>query len=413
MPGKPSMATRRPASVAGLALDIPALRRLFPALTGPVYADAPAGTQVPQPVIDAIAGGLVDTVSNLGGAFSASQASDAVVVAARRAGADLLGGEPDEIVFGANMTTLTFAFSRALARDWGPGDRVVVTQLDHDANVTPWVMAAADRGAEVAIARINPDDVSLDFDHLESLVDDHTRLVAVTACSNAFGTRVDVERVAAIAHGVGAVCFVDAVHLAPHARIEARRWGVDVLVCSAYKFFGPHLGVLWGKQELLERVTPYKVRPAPTDSPGKFETGTAPFPYLAGLVAAVEYLASLGDGPDVRHRLDAGYAALGLHETELGSRFLQGLPDRVRLWGRPSMEGRVPTFAITVAGMHPAEAAARLGERGIFVWAGHHYALEPTARLGLAETGGTVRIGFVHPNTVDEVDRVLEALAAI
>jgi cysteine desulfurase family protein (TIGR01976 family) len=400
-----------------MPLDVQALRSLFPALARTVggrpaaYLDGPAGTQVPQPVIDAISAGLVEASSNVGGAFAASAASGRVVEAARVAGADLLGADPGEIVFGPNMTTLTFAFSRAVATEWRPGDRIVLSRLDHDANVTPWARAAEERGVEVVFADLHPGDVTLDLDHLESLLTDRTRLVAVTACSNAIGSRVDVARVAASARRVGALSFIDAVHLAPHARIDVRGLGCDALVCSAYKFFGPHVGLLWGRRDLLERLPAYKVRPAPAEPPGKFETGTPSFALLAGVEAAVDYLAGLGEGADRRTRLDAAYEAITAREAALGRRFLAGLPAGVRVWGRPSMEGRVPTFAVEVAGLPSQEVAARLGDQGLFVWAGHYYAVEPMARLGLLERGGLTRIGFVHTTTEDEVDRLLEALS--
>jgi cysteine desulfurase family protein (TIGR01976 family) len=329
---------------------------------------------------------------------------------ARQAAADLLGGRADEVVFGPNMTTLTFGFSRALSRTWGPGDKIVVSGLDHDANVTPWVMAAEDRGADVLFADIRPDDVTLDLDQLESLLDDSVKLVAVTGCSNAFGSLVDVARVARAAHAVGARCFVDAVHLAPHRRIDVRAMGVDALVCSAYKFYGPHVGILWGRSDLLAETVAYKVRPAPSDPPGKFETGTPSFALLNGVTAAVDHIASLGDGPTRGARLDDASAQVGAHERALGERFLEGLSGGVRVWGRPTMEGRVSTFAIEVEGMPASEVAGRLGEQGIATWPGHYYAVEPMRRLGWLDRGGLVRIGFVATTTEAEVERLLGEL---
>lgn len=399
-----------------MSLDVARLRRQFPALApprsgrAPVFVDGPAGTQVHESVITAVAGALVDSASNVGGAFAASARSTATVEQARRAGADLLGGDPDEIVFGPNMTTLTFAFSRAVARTWSTGDRIVVSGLDHDANVTPWVMAARDRGVEVDVARIDTVDMSLDLDHLESLLTDRTRLVAVTGASNTFGTVVDVPRVAAAAHGVGALCFVDAVHLAPHVRIDADTLAADAIVCSAYKFFGPHVGSMWVRRELIAELEPYKVRPAPSDGPAKFETGTPSFALLAGYTAAVDYLASLGTGPDRPSRLYSAFAQIRGWEEQLGRRFLEGLGRSVALYGRGSMDGRVATFAIRVPGEPPQATAQRLARSDIYAWAGHNYAVEPVSRAGLMDDGGVVRIGFLHPNTEDEVDRVLEAL---
>lgn len=377
-----------------------------------VYLDGPAGTQVSEAVVDAVARGLVSSASNVGGSFVASRNSEAVVSGARSAAADLLNGDPSEVVFGPNMTTLTFSFSRAVSDTWASGDNIVLTRLDHDANVTPWARAAGERSVEVRFADIVEDDVSLDVDHLESLLDTRTRLVAIPGASNAFGSTVDVARVAAAAHEVGALCFVDAVHLAPHARIDVTALGCDALVCSAYKFFGPHVGVLWAHQGLLQSLDAYKVRPAPSDPPGKFETGTPSFALLSGFTAAVDYLAGLGSGPDRRSCLDDAFTQVGAHERALGEQLLAGLPPEVRLWGRPTMDGRVPTFAVEKKGRTPQQIADRLGARGVFVWAGHYYAVEPMSRLGLLDRGGLVRIGLVHINTCEEVDRLLDELAA-
>lgn len=394
-----------------MSLDVTRLRRQFPALASrAVFVDGPAGTQVHQEVVDAISAALVSAASNVGGAFPASAASSRTVADARAAAADFLGGNPDEIVFGPNMTTLTFAFSRAVARTWSAGDRIIVSGLDHDANVTPWVMAAEDRGVEVDFVDIDPVDMSLDLDELEGLLTDRTRLVAVTGASNTFGTIVDVARVAAASHRVGAVCFVDAVHMAPHLRIDAGTLGVDAVVCSAYKFFGPHVGSLWVRRELLAELQPYKVRPAPSDGPGKFETGTPSFALLAGYTAAVDYLASLGAGPDRSSQLYSAFAQIRGWEETLGRRFLDGLGRKVALYGKPSMEGRVTTFAVRVPGERPQDTVARLAKAGIYAWAGHNYAIEPVNRADLMEGGGVVRIGFLHLNTAGEVDRVLEVL---
>ena len=393
-----------------MPLDVNRLRRQFPALDArTIYVDGPAGTQVHDSVISAVSEAMVSSASNVGGAFPASAASTRTVTDARVAAADLLGGRPDEIVFGPNMTTLTFAFSRALARTWREGDRIVVTGLDHDANVTPWVMAARDRGVEVDIAEIDLTDMSLDVGHLEDLLTDRTRL-AVTGASNTFGTVVDVARVASAAHEVGALCFVDAVHMAPHLRIDAGTLGVDAVVCSAYKFFGPHVGSLWVRRELLAELEPYKVRPAPSDGPGKFETGTPSFALLAGYAAAVDYLASLGTGQDRPSRLYSAFAQIRGWEETLGRRFLDGLGRKVALYGRGSMDGRVSTFAVRVPDERPQDTVNRLARAGIAAWAGHNYAIEPVTRAGLMDSGGVVRIGFVHLNTEAEVDRVLEAL---
>lgn len=394
-------------------LDVEALRSEFPALSGSqIYLDGPAGTQVPSRVIAAVTETLTRSMSNVGGEFTSSRRSEATVAAARTAASDLLGGTPEEAVFGPNMTSLTFALSRALSEDWRAGDQIILSGLDHDANVTPWVRVAAMKGADVDFARID-EDASLDIDHLEALITNRTRLVAVTACSNAFGTLVDVTRVAAAARRVGAVSYIDAVHLAPHRFIDVAAIGCDFLVCSSYKFFGPHLGLLWGKREHLERLPAFKVRPAPDVGPARWETGTPPFELLAGFTAAVDYLASIGWGGDRRGALESAFREIKSYEDEIGARFLGGFPDRMRVVGRPSMEGRVPTFAVEVEGMPAPEVTKRLGERKIAVWAGHYYAIEPMARLGFLDRGGLTRIGLLHLTTAAEVDTALEALESL
>jgi cysteine desulfurase family protein (TIGR01976 family) len=394
-------------------LDVEAVRSEFPALaSGQVFVDGPAGTQVPGRVISAVGDALVRSMSNVGGDFASSRRSEATVSAARSAASDLMGGRPDEVVFGPNMTSLTFAFSRALAEEWKPGDRIVLSGLDHDANVTPWVRAAATVGGEIAFGDVRQD-ATIDLDHLISLIDHRTRLVAVTACSNAFGTLVDLNRVTAAARQVGALTFVDAVHFAPHRFIDVNAIGCDFLVASSYKFFGPHLGVLWGKRSHLERLPAFKIRPAPDIGPARWETGTPPFELLAGFSAAVDYLASLGWGGDRRGALEAAFGEISAHEALLGERFLEGLPERVRIVGLRTMSDRVPTFSLDVEGLSAADVSKRLGQRRVAVWAGHHYAVEPLQRLGYLDRGGLARIGFVHLNTLDEVDQVLAALGEL
>jgi cysteine desulfurase family protein (TIGR01976 family) len=394
-------------------IDVEALRSEFPALAGSqIYLDGPAGTQVPARVVTAVTEALTRSMSNVGGEFPSSRRAEATVAAARQAAADLVGGGPDEVVFGPNMTSLTFAMSRALAEEWNTGDRIVLSGLDHDANITPWVRAAAAKGVEVVFGDINRD-TTLDLKHLISLIDERTRLVALTACSNAFGTLVDVSRVTSAARQVGALVYVDAVHLAPHRFIDVGSLGCDFLVCSSYKFFGPHLGLLWGRRRHLERLAAFKVRPAPDRGPARWETGTPPFELLAGFTAAVDYLASLGWGGDRRGALEAAYRDITGYEARLGEYFLTGLPGRVRVVGMASTEARVPTFAVEIDGLSAADAASKLARRGIAVWAGHHYAVEPMARLGYLEHGGLTRIGLLHINTPSEVEAVLQGLAEI
>jgi len=382
------------------------------------YLDGPGGTQVPAEVIEAMSHRLRVGTGNLGGAFGASREADAVVASAREAAADLLGGRPEEIVFGQNMTSLTFALSRALARSWGAGDEVVVTRLDHDANVAPWRLAAADRGAAVRVVGFDPEDGTLDLAALEQALGERTRLVAVTAASNALGTVPPVRRVADLAHAAGALVYVDAVHYTPHRRVDVADLGADFLACSAYKFFGPHSGVLWGRAELLESLPAYKVAPAPSSGPGKWETGTQSFESLAGVAAAVDYLASLGSGDSRGERLTSALAVIRAHEEGLATRFLAGLAARphLRLYGPADptrLAARTPTFSLEVAGMPPDHAAALLAEQGIHTWSGDYYAVGVMEHLGVATRGGLLRIGFVHYNTAAEVDRVLEALAGL
>jgi cysteine desulfurase family protein (TIGR01976 family) len=387
--------------VATTAFDVEAVRARFAALRQPLaFFDGPGGTQVPDGVVDAIAAYLRGSNANSGGEFPTSRATDALVADARLAAAGFLGCGPDEVAFGANMTTLNFALTRALARELRPGDEVVVTKLDHDANVAPWLHLADDLGLRVQFADVR-DDTTLDLADLERRLSERTRVVAFPWAANAVGTVQDVARVTALAHEAGALAWVDAVHYAPHAPIDVAAAGADVLLCSPYKFYGPHLGLAFARRGLLESWRAYKVRPAPEEPPGaRYETGTLAFELLAGFVAAVDYLASLG------------WKAIGAHERALGQRFLDGLPPGCTLHGRPTMEGRVPTFALTVAGRTPAAAAAELGGRGFAVWHGNYYAVEIMRRLGLGPDGA-LRVGIVHYNTADEVDRLLEALAAL
>ena len=369
-------------------LDVEAVRARFSALQRPfAFFDGPAGTQVPDEVIAAIADYLRHSNANRGGAFETSRRTDELIGASRAAAARFLGCAPAEAIFGPSMTNLNFNLSRTVGRELRPGDEIVVTRLDHDANVAPWLELADDLGLVVRFADI-------DLSDLEEQLSERTRVVAFPWASNALGTLVDAERICRVAHDAGALAWVDAVHYAPHGPIDVKAVGADVLLCSPYKFYGPHLGVAFVRQELLERWSPYKVRPAPG-----YETGTMQHELLAGFVAAVEYLESLG------------WDVMMAHERELGQRFLDGLPANVRLYGLPTMEGRVSTFALTVKGKRPEEAAGDLGRRGIFVWHGDYYAVEVMRRLGLED--GAVRVGIVHYNTVGEVDRLLEELSVL
>jgi cysteine desulfurase family protein (TIGR01976 family) len=387
--------------MATAVLDVEAARAQFPALaSGVAFLDGPGGTQCPQRVIDAIAGYLRESNANLGGAFAASRRSDELVARAHATAARFLGCLPDETAFGPNMTTLNFAFTRALGRTLSAGDEILVTRLDHDGNVAPWLELARDLDLTVDFVDIG-EDTSLDLGDLERKLTDRTRVVAFPLASNALGTVPDAARVVSLAHEAGALAWVDAVHFAPHGPIDVAALGVDVLLCSPYKFFGPHLGLAFGREELLRSWRPYKVRPAADEPVGhRFETGTLAHELLAGFVAAVEYLDELG------------WEAIQAHERELGQRFLERLPDGCTLYGLPTMDGRVPTFAFRVAGVLPREVAERLGDHQIAVWNGDYYAVEAMARLGL-QPEGAVRAGFVHYNTFDEVDRLVEDLTEL
>jgi cysteine desulfurase family protein (TIGR01976 family) len=380
-----------------VAFDVGAARTRFSALESELaFFDGPGGTQVPDEVIDAIATYLRESNANVSGPYETSRRTERLVADSRLAAASFLGSSPDEVIFGANMTTLNFALSRTAAREWSEGDEVVVTRLDHDGNVSPWLELAHDLGLVVRFTDIRGD-TTLDLEDLAAQLTDRTRVVAFPWASNAVGTLVDVARVAELAHKAGALAWVDAVHYGPHGPIDVAAAGADVLICSPYKFYGPHLGLAFGKSELLERWRPYKVRPAADEPLGhRFETGTLPHELLAGFVAAVEYVDSIG------------WEAIQAHERELGQRFLDGLPDTCTLYGLPGMDGRVSTFAFNVEGRSPRAVAEHLGERGLAVWQGNYYAVEVMKRLGLDE--GAVRAGIVHYNTADEVDRLLAEL---
>lgn len=415
---------------AGLrAADLDVVRAQFPALSRMhagrpySYLDGPGGTQVPRQTIAAMTDYLSRCNANHEGAFPTSEESDALLTEAHVAAADFLGSaDPSEVAFGQNMTTMTFAFSRAFGRTLRPGDEIVVTRLDHDANIAPWLALEEERGVRVRWVEFRRDDCTLDLEGLAGLLSERTRLVAVGLASNAVGTLNPVARIVAMAHSAGALTYVDAVHAGPHVALDVVALDTDFLVCSPYKFFGPHLGLLCGKRELLDRLAAYKVRPATDESPGKWETGTLPGEALAGLLGTFEYLEWLGkrfggapEGADRRTSLAAAMRVIGATERELARAALtalagvpglslRGITDPARL------AERVPTFAFSLAGHSPREVAADLGRRGIAVWDGDYYAYELIRTLGLAESGGLVRVGLVHYNRPREIDELVDAL---
>jgi cysteine desulfurase family protein (TIGR01976 family) len=415
-------------------LDTQVIRAQFPALTQEldrqpvVFLDNPGGTQVPQAVIDALSAYLRRDNANRGGPFVTSQRSDALLDEAHAALADLLGAaSPDEIVFGANMTTLTFGLSRAIGHTLGPGDEIIVTRLDHDANITPWVLMAEDRGVTVRHADFHPEDCTLDMHSLRDLLNERTRLVCVGLASNATGTVNDVATITRWAHDAGAQVFVDAVHYVPHGPVDVQALDCDFLACSVYKFYGPHVGVLYGRYELLDRLRAYKVRPAHDEPPGKFETGTQNHEGIAGALAAVDYLAGLGAfagsratdaaglQPSRRQRLRAALSMIRDYDRQLTVALLgelEGIPQLTihGITDPQHLDWRVPTVSFTIDGQHPAAIAAALGQAGIFVWHGNYYAVAVTERLGLEDKGGMVRVGAVHYNTPGEIRRFGETL---
>ena len=411
------------------ALDISWVRAQFPSLRLTVnghpaaFLDAPAGTQVPRQVADAMRDYLLHDNANTAGAFLTSRRTDAMLLEAHQAMADFLGCERDEVFFGQNMTSLTFAFSRAFGRELQPGDEIVVTTLDHDANVTPW-RALEERGAVVRQVDIHPEDCTLDMDDLRRKITSRTKLVAVGYAANAVGTINDVNEVVRLARAAGALSFIDAVHYAPHGPIDVRALGCDFLACSPYKFFGPHQGVIFGKREHLVRLRPYKVRPAPDTLPDRWETGTLSHEAIAGVAAAVDYIAGIGrrfapgtaDGSAPRRAaILAAYGVIREYEMSLARKMIAGLLEipGLTFYGITDparFSQRVPTVAIRLARAKPAGIAAYLGERGIFTWDGNYYALNLTERLGVEKDGGLLRIGLVHYNTAEEVERLLAAL---
>jgi len=420
-------------------LDLSSVRAQFPALQQKdengrpyVFFDGPGGTQVPQAVIDAIVLYYTQANSNAHGNFLYSARTDATVAAARAALADFLNApSPQEIIFGPSMTNLTFNLSRAIGAHLQAGDEIIVTRLDHDANVSPW-LALRERGVVIKYIDLDIEDCTLDLAHFKSLLSPKTKLVAVGYASNAVGTINPVKEIAATAHEVGARVWIDAVHYAPHGPIDVQAIDCDFLVCSVYKFFGPHLGVVWGRYDLLDALPAYKVRPAGDSPPDKFETGTGNFEGMAGATAAINYLASLGDqfgAPFEAQYTGAGFSgrrlalkkamtAIASYERTLLAQLVEGLMaiPGVRIYGisdKAQFHRRAPTIAFTREGLETASIAKILGENGIFVWDGHYYALEVVKRLGLYDRGGMVRVGIIHYNTAAEVDRLLAVVRAL
>jgi cysteine desulfurase family protein (TIGR01976 family) len=381
-----------------LSLDVAALRERFSSLRDFAFLDAPGGTQVPDEVGEAIARALREASANLGAGYATSRRVGQILEEAEHKAARFLGCEPHEVIFGSNMTSLNFTLTRTVGRGLQPGDEILVSSLDHDGGVAPWLELAHDNGLVVRHVGLH-DDTTYDFDDLQRKLGPRTRVVAFAWASNAVGTVTDARRVCALAHEAGALAWIDAVHYAAHEPIDVREVGADVLLCSPYKFCGPHLGLAFGRAEVIEGWRPYKARPAPATPLGRrFETGTQPYELLAGFSATIDYLESIG-----------GFAAIVPYERALGQRFLDGLSDAVTVYGLPGMAGRVPTFLVNVDGVAAQDVAARLAEAQIGVWAHDSwYSLDLYQRLGYDDK--SVRIGFIHYNSPGEVDRLLEAL---
>jgi cysteine desulfurase family protein (TIGR01976 family) len=408
-------------------LDLVWVRSQFPSLSRKVngrlaaFLDGPGGTQVPKRVIDAVSKYLSTSNANTCGAYATSRETDQTIAGARSAMADFLGCTAGEIVFGPNMTTLTFAISRAIGRGLTNGDEILLTHLDHDANISPW-RALEERGIKIKFADINEHDCTLNLDDLARKITSRTKIVAVGYASNAVGTINDVKKIVRLAHEAGALAYIDAVHYAPHGPIDVRELDCDFLACSTYKFFGPHMGVLYGKHQHLARLDPYKVRANTNSVPQRWEWGTLNHECIAGITACMEYLADLGRNvagcSNRRNALMSAYAAIQAHERKLMEHMLRGLTKipGMRLYGISDparLESRCPTFAVRIDGHTPLELATKLGEQGIFTWDGNYYAINLTERLGVEQSGGFLRIGLVHYNTEEEVDRVLDGLRSV
>lgn len=420
-----------------MQLDIEKIRAAFPALSirdqgvPRVYFDNPAGTQVPQSVVDAMSRCLVESNANVHGSFRTSALADEIVAGVHEAMADMLNAaSPDEIVFGQNMTTITLYISRSIGKLFKPGDEIILSRMDHDANVAPWLLLARDCDLTVRWLPFDADSYEFDLAQLDSLINKKTRMICVGAASNLIGTINNVKAICAKARDAGVISYIDAVQSVPHVSTDVQALGCDFLVCSAYKFFGPHQGILWGRREMLEKLDAYKVRPAPEEIPGRFETGTQSHEGMAGTTAAVDYFAWIGETmaagyhaayPRFDGRRKFVHAAMDClfdYEARLAAHLIKGLQKfpRLRVHGvtrTDAMKRRVPTVSFTVDGISPDKIAADLGKRGIFVWSGHVYAVEAARFLGIESSGGALRVGPVHYNTMAEVDRLIESLADI
>jgi cysteine desulfurase family protein (TIGR01976 family) len=405
-----------------MSFEVSAAREQFPALRQqdngrtPIFLDNPGGTQVPQSVIDAMTDYFRHSNANSGGRFATSRRTDAIKQAAREASAAFVNASnSQEVIFGANMTSLTLSFSRAWGRTVQPGDEIIVTQMDHDANIAPWLLLAEDRGLTVRWVRLDVEDGTLDLHSYHAALNEKTRLVCVGYAANALGTINPVKAMAQMAHEAGAQIFVDAVQAAPHLLIDVQEMDVDFLACSAYKFYGPHLGILYGKADLMEALRPYKVRPASDQNPGKWETGTPNFEALAGTKAAIDYIASFGTGATLRERLCSSYEQVRQHENALAWQLIDGLKRlpgvEIRGIVDPARAGeRVPTVVFRLADHHPGDMEQQLADEAIYVWSGDHYALETMRALNHQDDGGMVRIGIAHYNDAREIQRTLEVL---
>jgi cysteine desulfurase family protein (TIGR01976 family) len=398
--------------------DVQAVREQFPALgrtyrgRGVVYFDGPGGSQVARQALEAISGYMERGGANLHGVFPTSTETEEILADTRTAAADFLGAAPDEIAFGANMTTLTFALSRALAQQWDEKSEIVVTELDHRANVDPWLMAATEKGAKVRWVRVDPETLTLRREDVARNINEKTRLVAIGLASNAVGTVNDVAAVAERAHGMGAVVAVDAVHAAPHIPVDRDGIGADILTCSAYKYFGPHVGVTAVRRDLFETLDVYRLEPTPEHIPDKLETGTQNHEGIAGVKGALDFISSLGEGNSQREKLMSAMEAIEEHEADLAATFRAGLGDlpRVELYAAPDGVRKTPTVAFRVQGHTTEEVCARMLEHGFFIAAGDFYASTLAEKLGIGDSGGFIRAGLAPYNTEEEVERFIEAL---